>query len=361
MTENHTAYGRPSAEIFEELNQRVHFRAWPWPPDFDPLNSSDSQRAKFGLPPRPDESVAPKLFAAWKTLLSPPLFCIPVRRDADALISVKDVFSIEDDPRATAISRTASLAGPPAAFERSRNWSGGYIRPATAATFTHVTATWVVPNVFPTPPSAPGAPFPDGDYACSVWVGLDGHDPGSLSMPQIGIHHQVICRNNTLTRKVFGWVQWWLKLQPTQYAKINGFTVVAGDTIMAYLTAAPDGKAVNMIIKNLSTGGMEIPVPMAAPAGQTVDGATSEWIVERPTKLCSDEMWTFANYGSVAMNQCVAGLGVDPATGLPGDQTLEYARTIDLVTWDDPQHLGETVSSASVLNTGSVLASYVRS
>lgn len=82
-------------------------------------------------------------------------------------------------------------------------------------------------------------------------------------MPQIGIHHQVICRNNTLTRELFGWFQWWHKLQPTQYFPLSGFVVETGDTVMAYLTVEPGGNAANLIIRNLSTGFMPIPVDMS--------------------------------------------------------------------------------------------------
>ena len=149
------------------------------------------------------------------------------------------------------------------------------------------------------------------------------------------------------------------RLRKTRYSKFNGFNVATGETIMAYLTLGPGGNSAKLIIKNLTTGYMAIPVDMAAPAGAPAVGATAEWVVERPNIQGSDKVWTFPNYGTVVMNQCVAGFGANPAAGLLGEQTLEYARTINLVTWDDPLHLGETVSSAEVLNDQSILASYV--
>jgi hypothetical protein len=329
--------------VERSLNQRVRLN---FPPaGFDPRAASIEDLARFHLPPRPDARNAPLAFRLWSRAMSPPLFFFRTPDNA------ADFFA-----RTRTRSLHRRINSPGLTEESSGNWSGGYVRPRDFNTMTLVQGIWKVPA--PAVPNGSG----DGKYECSIWVGIDGHEPASRAMPQIGTAQNVTVTGGVEERKLFGWWQWWARDQlKSEQTPIPLFPVQAGDTIYAQITVlAPD--RVNFILKNLSNGfavpfDCTMPPPdNASPHPLDVEGQTAEWIVERPSDPDTQEPFTLADYDHMKFIQCNAVSG----TGATADeQQLQDARLIRMNLWDDPVNPGRLASEPTRAGNDALAAQYI--
>jgi hypothetical protein len=309
----------------------------PPPAEFNPLTADNDTLDLYHFPLRPDPDLTPVSYGNWFEMMSPPNVFIQQK--------VEDVFRLQNTFRLNSLTRISSQ------LEFSRNWSGSLIRP-NAGSFTMVEGSWRVSN--PVPP--PG-PLTDGEYRTSVWVGLDGHDPASPTMPQIGTLQEVdVVGGAANTPILSAWWQWWLRDEPGQHPiVINFFPIEINDRIYAKVTALGPTSA-RFFLKNKTRGttaGFDMIHSDAFPS--LVEGLTAEWIFERPTKIGSDELDVMTNYQSMTMRHCNATVGTG---SLARDQNLIGASLIRMAAWDDIAHPGSIISTPTLLGNDRMLMRY---
>ena len=293
---------------FAAIERRAHTYAPP-PAGFDPLTANPTQLATYGLPPRPNATAEPELFAFWSRLLSPPFrFTIPEfpKRPLPEAILYDIFFRFDPGGR----SRNPDFA----TFrhrETSLNWSGAYITPLRPNRFLFVTGGWTVPTaaVPSVPPEGVGA---DGGYRSSTWIGFDGHRsryPGA-SLPQIGTSQHVKISGGASTTEYGAWWQWWKKnpdpADDPEYAPvpIKNFPVSPGDEILACLLVLSNDE-VRFHIKNQTTG-IFCTFIVIAPGAIDPLGTTAEWIMERPAVLITRNLYPMPLCTDVNFQYCLA-------------------------------------------------------
>ena len=319
------------------------------PAGFDPLTATAQQLAQYFLPPRPEATLAPRSYALWVEAMSPPLQFVTVpERLADMLGGVHSR------------SRHALSSAAGVVQESSQNWSGSYVRPRDFHPMVLVEGHWTVP--------APAAPAGGGDgvYASSIWVGLDGHQAASRSMPQVGTGQYVAVTSGTAVPLLFAWFQWWDRDDPlAQQIVLKNFPVSAQDHIHARVQALTP-TLVSVFIKNMQTG-VALPMWYVAPPPVNrgvnilpvrVEGRTAEWIVERPTipNTQPPQPYVLADLGNSTFRACNAASGVGLALN---EEQLQRARLIEMNVWDEPAHPGVLHSLPARVNSHSVRVDYV--
>jgi len=323
------------------------------PQGFDPRKASDRVLNDYFLPPRPDRKIAPRAFRLWQKAMSgPPIW--PTAPDGKQILETLFAESrLRSHPR---------LAGPShATFEAaSSNWSGAYVRPLDFSHMTRIQGLWTVPN--PDPPKA-GA----GEYASSAWVGLDGNDPASRSLPQIGSGHWVTADSaGNAQRSLFAWWQWFVRgSQNNGQIAIKAVPVKSGDLIYAQVTAVAPSLA-SLFIINLTTK-VAFPFwfqyaspiqPIQSPSNPLpvhIEGRTAAWILERPSHRDNPMLYPLPDYHSTTFKICCAG------TDSPGpsqDVDLRRAHLVRMVDWDLPPAASKAVSTPSRDGATSVLLHY---
>jgi hypothetical protein len=143
---------------------------------------------------------------------------------------------------------------------------------------------------------------------------------------------------------------------------IDDFPVASGDLIYCRLTVrTADRRRINFLVKNQSSGrviAFDVDAPKPRNPGRSdniaAEGRTAEWILERPTKLGSKEMFPLPDYGATLFYACNAAIKTD--TGWEELQ-LEQARLMSIKDWDGPNP-GATVSTSVRQNESSILLCY---
>ena len=265
------------------------------PSAFDPETACENQLQKFGFPPRPTDrrSAAYSLWAqAFNTKTTYPRFSFTPTGSSTP-------------------GDAAALAGSTAGnWSTSRNWSGFLVRTAGAKCISGASGAWTMPagarptRATPVPNDDPVVEPPDSVWRYSCWVGLDGTFPYSRALPQIGVDVTVNAENKVSYR---AWVQWYAPNPDPDPASpqngipltlIEGFPVNPGDRLAGFATVRGPN-VVDVALVNLTSGyadaqGTTYPPPVAALIGLStvhckfsqacaVQGATAEWILERPT------------------------------------------------------------------------------
>src|SRR3954447_5247853 len=201
------------------------------PPSFDLRTASDEQLAEFYLPPRPDPAREPGAYELWIKAMSGPLQWPDLgdRSPADLLMRA---------------SMGASLQA--GVQEASSNWSGAIARTFDASRIRSIYGLWQVPD----PKLAPHGAGPV--FASSAWIGLDGHDPASRSLPQLGSGHWLDRSSGTDVKTVFLWWEWFIRDWPlNHYYKIE-MPVKSKDWIYAQITKKGPATA-SFCLVNLSS------------------------------------------------------------------------------------------------------------
>jgi hypothetical protein len=265
----------------------------------NPANMSPTELAEYGLPPRPDKDSEPSLHDLWLRTFGHEFRFVKFSAEPHRLTHL----DVRPAPSAAFVSR----------YEGSLNWSGAYVQPSNARTFVQVWGQWEAPAL-----RLPRDAIPDGDYRCSIWIGLDGRRLyRNSSLPQIGTM-QVLRTPHT---DCCAWVQWWVRgntgNRPTE---ISCFPVDTGDVISCVLTVL-DEHHVKLNIVN-QTKKIITAVKASAPTDSSntrlsISGATAEWVLERPAIVDEPTLYQFPDYGSMDFVNCraveaLAG-GVSPA------------------------------------------------
>ncbi len=312
------------------------------PQGFDPLDASDEELKQYYISPAPDKATEPRAFALWRQAMAGPLTW-PVM--PEGTLVPDSVFS------QTTLLSNPRLAGPSnASFESSSaNWSGAYARPEGFGRMKNVRGLWTVPTV--TPP-VPGA----GAYASSAWVGLDGHDPASRSLVQIGSGQWVTAdAAGDVQPAYFAWWQWFVRDGQTNgQVLIKGLPIAPGDLIYAQVDAVTPTMAWLLIV-NLTTKaafpfafGYVGPIqPLLSPTNPLpahIEGQTADWILERPAHVDNPMLYTLPDYTGGEFLACCAATHTG---GLIHEVDFHRARMIRMVDWQVPPTPSSVVSTPS--------------
>lgn len=299
------------------------------PESLDLLTATAEQLRPYGVPPRPDPELQQELYRVWLSFFVPRPTFVPA-----------EITLIPDRFRPV-IAASVPLSSRTTRYETSRNWCGAYIEPNYDRVFVQVSGHWIVPT--PSPP--PGAPLPKPEpevYACSTWIGLDGQRRYTdSSLPQIGTWQAVtVAADGSRTIETYAWFQWWARdYAGTAPAQISSVPVGPGDEVACMVKVWQPSVAV-VYVRNLTTGHLahfRVHAPTVTLGGGhphefTISGATAEWIMERPTRLGSDEPYDLADYGSAYLRNLLA-VEADPTVPnwpwvVGTDQTLKGVRFI---------------------------------
>jgi hypothetical protein len=175
------------------------------------------------------------------------------------------------------VMRPRSHAAGAHALLLTSNWAGFV---ATGATYTHVTANWMVPPVQPS----------QGFEASATWIGLDGSSSQDQTIIQTGTT-QGTAGGQTLYFS-------WFELYPAP-------TVVIGLVLPGDLMSAS--------ISELSAGVWEVAIQDTTSSQRFAEtfrysgpGSTAEWIEEAPASP-GGQIATLADFGAVAFNNIGVG------------------------------------------------------
>jgi hypothetical protein len=259
----------------------------PVPQGFNLLNAKPAELAMFGYPQRPPEENE-EARRIWRMLVTG----TPLRR--------------REDPELRGLSfgdytlnyASQSFSG---RQESSLNWSGAVAR---GGDIKSVFGSFQVP-----PFSAPAA---IGSYRCSTWIGVDGHDPTSQSMPQIGVTMRADVSAMGAVLACESWFQWWSRTIRIPPITIDTLPFASGDLVACALDIlSPD--RVNLTIQNnTQVGSPTFAITLTTRyylfTIEPVTATTAEWIAERPTEINSDERYPLPVFEVVKFNAAtVAG------------------------------------------------------
>jgi hypothetical protein len=346
-----------SPERMALLKTRVYMN--PPEPGFDPLDADDATLVRHRLPPRPARTARVAETNWVRALSGKPEF-------------VGSVASFEGGPRS--LTRAGGSSDFP--HESSRNWSGSYVRPLDFSKMALVQSRWTVPE-----PKNP-KPGTHGIYASSIWVGLDGRDPTSRSLPQIGTGQYFVdtiipgppSPKPIVGPVVFAWWQWWDRDDPnSQQVTLQQFLPVSiGDSIYAQVqimlpgvVEESPGPIASLFTKNEATNMAFAayvipPTPLyPPPAYDSVEARTADWILERPA-VPSQPVPTYFGFADFTAMTFVDRNAAIQAGPILEDIELDRGRLIRMNAWDDPDLPGREVSTPTLLGED-VKLSYVPS
>jgi hypothetical protein len=252
------------------------------------------------LPPRPDPVTTPQIAKAWTRIFGKGVQLIPFELDFDLID--KNIYRLQ--------TRRADVRSLSSA-ESSSNWSGGFITSNAYKRLILMMGRWRIPaNLTTPPPDELGPPYEP--YLCAQWIGLDGqYRYIDSSLPQMGT-------TSTLQGGMVvasAWTQWWARDSVNIGPIPLGIPVAPGDEVACIIgTLGPHD--VLCIMVNLTyplpiATAVKIHAPLEQPPGYApgtprVEGATAEWIVERPRYLGKATRYAFPDYHNAEFHDCVA-------------------------------------------------------
>jgi Peptidase A4 family len=296
-------------------------------PSFDPLTASDADLAANYLPPRPDSRTAPTAFANWQRALGTrPRFVASAATPAAEPPPDKDkvFFTHPND------GRTQASSG---------NWSGGLVRPRNDDPLVLVQGRWIVPDT-----QSPGKNVP---FASSVWVGLDGYDPASRVMPQIGTGQLYFLvpspAGNLHVQTYVAWWQVWLKHHPRRGSiwqqPIPTMPIEPEDRFYGQVQKIDD-LMMSFFLKNETrnvafSAFYDLRADHAGDDLLPLECRTAEWVLERPTVPDADGVTPLsvplANYGETAFTDCNAA--TQAPNGILSEFQLQRASLFRMNQW----------------------------
>jgi hypothetical protein len=227
----------------------------PYAADFDPLTAPQEELKQYGIPRRPDPAISPHGHRLW----------VEMFRKKPQYVAARWV----EDPKLKRIKRPAELKKVAAATYNEPYWSGaGYLNPPSGV-FTSVGAAWDVP----------AASAQNSGFGLLSWVGIDGW--GTNAVCQIGTWHEF---DDAGKLTVKAWWEWF----PDPSRTTTDLDIAPGDAIGATVTGHSANSA-TLTIANMSKN-KHTSIDLTPPAGNTFQGQTAEWILERPsgtTPLCT--------------------------------------------------------------------------
>ena len=341
-----TRSGPPDEEqLRKELEAELQRRVQPLAPDLLARGPSEAIKellARHGRPPGPDPVRQPAAYALWRRAFAP-----SVRFAKMELPSLPEKLTYRLTPSDRSL-REALISAPvgQTRIGDSGNWSGAVIIPNHAGRFWLSIGDWRVPK--PKPPPGKG----DGCFGSSTWVGLDGYRKWVGGLPQVGTSQFVEVKKGVPTVNTYAWWQWWSRgqLAPTlKYAPFDPtvFPVAPGNEMIGLVIAlGPDptlgADTVIQFIANLATKLIITQGIVAAPTPVPYDGYTfstfakgtsAEWIMERPTRFFSDELYDLPKFDQVPFGGCAAVMkhGTDFGAGEKILLGAEYLRMYEVL------------------------------
>lgn len=296
---------------------------------FDPAKASKAFLAEHHLPPRPATKIAEE---NWSRALAGCNFVAP-----DTLRMTME----------GALPRLRTNRSPQGPQEKSRNWSGAYVRPRRG-NMVLVQGRWTMPAV-------PLGTIPAQTY--SVWIGLDGHDPASELMPQVGVGYLGDKHEGAPRQKSFAWWQWWDGFNEEGLQTIiPELPIEEGDEIYAQVLALPPSDASFLIVNRTKSLAFHsiVPAPTLGPKNQprpktsVIEGRTAEWIVEQPLLPDRPDLKdvVLGNYDRATFRNCTAVC--EDEDGNIEEFQLEHARTIAMNLWYDRSNPGRVASIPTI-------------
>jgi hypothetical protein len=215
--------------------------------------------------------------------------------------------------------------------------------PRAGQRFASVSGTWMVPDAYPPPSAWNGSGYENGVYSLLHWAGIGGVlGIEGDSLLQAGTATDVIVNGNVISVMCYAWFEWWNSTLDNGNVRLNGFTVVPGDTIQVSVCTRADASG-NVVIGNVNTSeymAQAIRPPVASLARAR---SSAGWIVEREATT-DGSLATLADYGSMFLSDCLAG-----GRGFEAD--LSVAGLFSMVD-------GSDVISTAVNETGTVMQCY---
>lgn len=297
-------------------------------PTFDLRTASPEALKAFFLPPRPDPGREPDAHHLWMRVMEGP-FVWPDLRERSPI-------SLFQGTRLASHFWRGSQ-------ETSSNWSGAIARTFDRSSIWSVYGLWQVPE--PNPPAGGVGPI----FASSAWIGLDGHDPASRSMPQLGSGHWFDPANGAGPKIVFLWWEWFVRDSPINGYKKIEVPVQPRDWIYAQITKLTPTSASFCIINLTSPlklifpfyydqakSPVQPPVSATNPLTPTIEGRTAEWIMERPRRPSGlhEPLFPMTDYGALTFDGCIAG--TDSSDPSRAALNLRYAKLQRMVGWGPP-------------------------
>lgn len=241
------------------------------PETFDALKARAAELEFFGLPPQPDKrhEVAYRL---WEQLVT----TRPV--PDELLIDILPAALVDHRITVNQLTTTGHQ-------QTSANWSGATVAADVERPFGQVYGRWEIPEIALPDDAAEG-----DEYACSIWIGLDGAKATSWSMPQAGTTVSVKLHNGAPEYDCYAWFQWWIRFEQRPPVKIPSIPVHKGDVmIFALNVLGPSlvGISVSNVTQDLEFNqkidAPEISIPLPGyTISKPVEARTAEWIAERP-------------------------------------------------------------------------------
>jgi hypothetical protein len=312
---------------------------------FDALEASDDDLRTYFLPPRPNAQKTPIAFANWQRVMA-------TRPAYPKLVP---------EPRLGRDVRIRTRPNKSPTHASSRNWSGSMVRPWNRDDMSLVQGRWIVPET--------SEAKTDEAFSVSAWVGIDGYDPASRLMPQIGTGFfsyviripspagDLIYRQTLMT----AWWQVWRRqgelstgdLPLPQWQVEIPVPIEMGERIYGQVQVIDD-YTVSLFLKNETTNSAyaafyDMRCDYTGTNLIPFECRTAEWIVERPMIPFFDDAsrpWSvpLADYGEISFTDCnAATLATD---GTWTELQMQRARLVRMNEWDDVSKAGHIALSS---------------
>ncbi|WP_119422762.1 G1 family glutamic endopeptidase [Desertibaculum subflavum] len=318
---------------------------------FDAIAASEEQLKAHFLPPRPDRTATPVAYANWiRAMASTPLYPDGI---GHRIVPLSEIAFLQRANRDTTQSS-------------SRNWSGGMVRPHTFDGIALVQGSWTVPDT--------RAPAPGVRHASSYWVGLDGFEPASRVMPQIGAGQRIYAQSDRglpgAIDKQTAWWQFWMPDHPKAIWQVDipasSIRAQSGDRLYGQVQVI-DRYTVSYFLKNETTNQAyavyyDAAVDYSPPHLRPIERQTAEWIVERPGIPDPHQPnlpieVALADYGETPFANCnAATYALD---GTWREFQLQRAHLIRMNAWYDTDSPGRLVSQPKRIGHDGLLLTYV--
>jgi hypothetical protein len=290
------------------------------PRNFDVVNASDEERARFGFPARPDAKTEPEHYAQWSRAMQAAkihwqgqLKAAPVRNDSENVPLMTDTMG----------AKPAATSGP--THGTSLNWAGVVL----TKKLTSYSSTQSFRDIYSLI-SVQVAQLPFGgscnpnvgetEFDQLSWVGLNGFVKGATIQPGAtrgalmgGVWSYIQCSpwvpSYTGYFATFGWTG----------SNLLAFAVRPGDIVYTEVAAPAGGTQPSyLFIEDLTTL-TYASYTVGVPSGRTFVGDSAEWIVSRPCCRGNGYPYELLNTGETFFD---GGAALDNAGGTlyPGSQ-----------------------------------------
>jgi len=254
---------------------------YPEPPaNFNKIQASDEDLAKYGLPPRPADKNS-RAYKDWVRAMSVPFHLVNNMREMPE----------SHGPAKPAKGPAGALSNGPTQFI-SPNWSGSAVtntaKTWTTTNFGYVYQVWNVPAAI----TPFGAPCSDGSYWYeSSWDGLDGAFGKEGDVVQGGTTSFTDGYCDGIGPSYWAWVEWY-----PSYNSIFEFYVNPGDDMYVESYDTEGGTNPGNVYVEDITLQIAASVSLTYVSGPAELGSSAEWIVERPCCIASGDPYPLTNY-----------------------------------------------------------------